>query len=185
MTHSLTTIVQLDTTQARAMLPGLVALLQDAVQHGASVGFLAPLTAQAALEYWLGVIRSISDTGRMIWIALYNNTVVGTVQLVPCMWENGRHRAQVQQLFVLHSIRRMGLASRLMHQLEQDASTQGIRTLHLDTECGSQAEAFYQRMGYTRSGAIPDYSLTSQGQPSDGCIYYKSLNSIISMQEAA
>ena len=43
-------IERLSEEQARPLLPQLVALLQDSVHNGSSVGFLPPLTFEAAEE---------------------------------------------------------------------------------------------------------------------------------------
>ena len=42
--------------QAKVLLPQLTALLQDAVDSGASVGFLPPLGPEVAEDYWAGVL---------------------------------------------------------------------------------------------------------------------------------
>src|SRR5437667_12265719 len=41
--------------------PKLVALLQDSVNSGASVGFLPPLPVEAAEEYWLETLNEASQ----------------------------------------------------------------------------------------------------------------------------
>lgn len=173
--NSTTTITLADVTQATTNLPGLVALLQNAVDQGASVGFLAPLAAETAALYWHGVLESVASGDKKLWLAHAQGTLVGAVQLEPCGRENGRHRAEVQKLFVLHTARRAGVAALLMQALEQYAGSAHIRTLFLDTETGSPAELFYQRGGYTKVGDIPDYCLSSGGAPSGTSIYYKPL----------
>jgi len=178
------TVTLADVTQARADLPGLVALLQNAVNQGASVGFLAPLAAGSATHYWEGVLSAVAAGDKKLWLAHTQGTLVGAVQLEPCGRENGRHRAEVQKLFVLHTARRAGVAALLMQALEHYASNQAIRTLFLDTETGSPAELFYQRRGYTKVGDIPDYCLSSGGAPSGTSIYYKQLTSP-ALKEAA
>src|SRR5271169_3451777 len=80
-----------------ALRPKLRALLADAVDHGASVGFLAPLKTELADRYWDGVFASLGS-GRALWIAEEGGEVVGSVQLELCAKENGLHRAEVQKL---------------------------------------------------------------------------------------
>jgi hypothetical protein len=46
-------IMPLQPTDAAKWLPQLIVLLQDAVDSGASVGFLAPLADVDAYHYWM------------------------------------------------------------------------------------------------------------------------------------
>jgi acetyltransferase len=98
-------------------LPGLWSLLIDIVDGGASVGFLAPLSAETASAYWHEVAASLGPT-LMLWVAEEGDQVVGAVQLAPSPRKNGRHRAEVCKLFVRRSHRGRGVAARLMRALE-------------------------------------------------------------------
>lgn len=58
------TVRQLDATDAETLPPQLVALLQDTVASGASLGFWSPLTADRTRAYWDDVIaRAREPTG--------------------------------------------------------------------------------------------------------------------------
>ena len=60
----------------------LIALLQDAVDGGASVGFLPPLGAEEARAYWESVAAALEDGGRRLSVArAAAGGIVGTVQL--------------------------------------------------------------------------------------------------------
>ncbi|MDZ4337617.1 MAG: GNAT family N-acetyltransferase, partial [Pseudomonas sp.] len=48
--------------------------------------------------------------------------------------------------------------------------------LYLDTEAGSDAEAFYQALGYSCIGGLPDYACGPDGQYRANAIYYKTLS---------
>jgi acetyltransferase len=157
-----------------ALMPGLVALLQDAVAHGASVGFLAPLENGPAWDYWLSVMDRL-ESGLICWLALEGQQVVGTVQLEPCAKQNGRHRGEVCKLLTLTTHRRRGIAALLMQQLESDARLHNMTLLVLDTEAQSAAEPFYQSQGWTRSAEIPGYALNPQGDPRATVFYFKAL----------
>src|SRR5689334_8002135 len=99
---------------------GLDRLLIESVDGGASIGFLAPLRPASARAYWDDVVASLGD-GRVLWIAEDGDAIVGSVQLAPCLKENGRHRAEVQKLFVLPAWRGRGIARRLTEALEAHA----------------------------------------------------------------
>jgi GNAT superfamily N-acetyltransferase len=152
----------------------LAALLIDAVDSGAAVGFVAPLAREEALSYW-GKIRSSLDDGLLLFGAYRDGRLVGSVQL-SCAWQpNGRHRAEIQKLFVHTSVRRQGIARALMTAAEQRGLRLGRWLLILDTRLGDQAEPLYEKLGYVRVGTIPDYAMNSRGGFSPTVVFYKRL----------
>ncbi|WP_024302602.1 GNAT family N-acetyltransferase [Pseudogulbenkiania sp. MAI-1] len=154
---------------------GLVTLLGDAVQHGASVGFLWPLDEATAGAYVDGLRASIDEGARLLWVALRDGHLVGSVQLELCLRENGRNRAEVQKLLVLNDARRGGIARQLMSTLETRARELERGLLYLDTEAGSPAEDFYRALGYHYAGGLPDYACGPAGHYRPNAIYYKTL----------
>lgn len=52
---------QISAEQLGAQMWAFVALLQDSVDSGASVGFLPPLDAHAAVQYWNELIYDLQD----------------------------------------------------------------------------------------------------------------------------
>lgn len=153
---------------------GLCDLLVDAVDSGASIGFLAPLAQSRASEYWSGVFGDIA-TGLVLWVAEEEGRIVGTIQLNPCRKDNAPHRAEVQKLFVFGSHRGRGIASALLAEVEAWARADGRTLLVLDTEKESVAESVYRRHGWQRAGEIPDYALTPSGKLHATVYYYKLL----------
>ncbi len=153
----------------------LCALLRDAVDGGASVGFLAPISRETCAAYWKSVAKAL-DAGLLLYVAEENGRIVGGVQLSPCSKENGRHRAEIQKLFVLGAWRGRGLASALMGAAEDAARALGITLLILDTHEGSHAEAVYGHLGWTRAGVIPDYAMTTSGTLHGTTFFYKRLS---------
>jgi len=177
---------RLDPVAARdeRMRRGLERLLVENVNGGASIGFLAPMQAATAREYWDDVIASLPEQ-RMLWVAEEGDDVVGSVQLAPCLKENGRHRAEVQKLFVLPAWRGRGIARRLMEALESDEIAAGLTLLVLDNEVDSSAEAVYGRMGWTRYGQVPNYALTPAGRLHATACYYKLLDRVAAASRCA
>jgi acetyltransferase len=57
-------IIELHSEDAARWQPQLIGLLQDAVDSGASVGFLAPLSAGEAQRYWTKVFAQVGDNSR-------------------------------------------------------------------------------------------------------------------------
>ncbi|MEX5591719.1 GNAT family N-acetyltransferase [Pseudomonas orientalis] len=154
---------------------GLIELLLDAVQHGASVGFMADFDEPQAREYLNGVQAGIEDASLLLWVVVREEQVVASVQLALCQKANGLNRAEVQKLLVHSSARRHGLGQQLMNTLELAARQNKRGLLYLDTEAGSGAEAFYRSLHYTKVGELPDYCQSPDGRYSPTAIYFKTL----------
>lgn len=155
-------------------LNALSLLLIDSVEGGASVGFLSPLKQEMAEQYWQGMLASLGEA-LVLWIAEEAGLIVGSVQLALCTKENGRHRAEVQKLFVLSTHRGRGIASQLLNTLEDFALQAGRTLLVLDTQAGSPAEKVYQHFHWTRLGEIPSYALSPDGTLHPTAYYYKQI----------
>ncbi|PTS85264.1 GNAT family N-acetyltransferase [Pseudomonas sp. HMWF032] len=169
-------IERLDAADFESYRQGLLALLLDSVAHGASVGFLAGLDADAANLYFDQVLAGIRDGTHLLWLACEQGQVLGSVQLVLCQKPNGLNRAEVQKLLVHSNARRRGIANSLMQRLEGEAAELQRGLLYLDTEAGSDAETFYQALGYSCIGGLPDYACGPDGQYRANAIYYKTLS---------
>jgi acetyltransferase len=166
---------RLNDASANREMSSLIQLLIDAVDHGASVGFLRPLQTPLASEYWKEVLVSVAQGSRCLLVARVNGGIVGTVQLDLCMKPNGVHRAEVQKLLVLSAFRRKGIAAALMRAIEAEAGAARRSLLFLDTEAGSGAEHFYDAQQWKRVGSIPNFALSSDGVPTPNIIYCKQL----------
>src|SRR5437867_9029864 len=89
-------------------LRALGQLLVDAVESGAAVSFLAPLTLERAEEWWRRTLSSSHPTAVFL-VARDSKGIVGTVQLHPAWAPNQPHRAEVVKLLVHRRSRRAGL----------------------------------------------------------------------------
>ncbi|MDB5234938.1 MAG: hypothetical protein JWR44_1931 [Hymenobacter sp.] len=159
------------------MLPQLVDLLRDAVDSGASVGFLPPLALAEAQPYWQSVVEAIESGSRLLLLARSPaGDLVGAVQLDLATRPNSLHRAEVSKLLVHSQARRQGLARQLMGALEDEARRLGRTTLILDTRHGDVAEQLYQGLGYQLVGLIPAYFVNTDGQLHATALYYKLLD---------
>jgi len=168
-------ISRVDGASFAALRPRLGALLIDSVEHGASVGFLAPLEPAAADAYWRRIEHGVTD-GRVVLLvaSLGAAGVVGTVQLDVDTLPNQPHRATVSKLLVHSDARRQGVGEALMAALERTAADAGRWLLTLDTATAA-AERLYERMGWSRSGVIPRYALNPDGTYTDTVFYWKEL----------
>jgi ribosomal protein S18 acetylase RimI-like enzyme len=174
------TIERLDADATRREQEALAALLQNVVDDGGSVGFLPPLAADEAREYWEGVAAAVKGGSRCLWVARDGNAgagasggpIIGTVQLDLEKRANGDHRAEVMKLMVHTAGRRRGLGRALMLAAQAEAGRLGRRTLVLDTRQGDPSEALYRSLGWTFAGAIPQYARSANRELHATAIYY-------------
>lgn len=156
-------------------LLALAQLLVDAVESGAAVSFLAPLTPAQAEDWWRKTLAAPAS-GAIFLVARDTEGIVGTVQLHPAWAPNQPHRADVMKLLVHRRGRRSGTGTRLMQSLETEARAAGFRLLTLDSKRGDAAEGLYRRLGSTTVGTIPRFALDPDGiTPHDTVIFYKDL----------
>lgn len=164
-------------------LPALCDLLIDGVHRGASLGFLAPLSRYAALEYWHAVFARLGPH-HSLWIACAESEsgvgeqLLGAVQLSLCPRANAHHRGEVQGLMVHSRARGRGVASLLMARLECAAAVQARTLLVLEAPSGSQAEAVYVHLGWQRAGEIPDYDASADGNLQGASLYFKRVKAL-------
>jgi GNAT superfamily N-acetyltransferase len=158
-----------------AIRPRLCELLIDAVERGASVGFLSPLGPAEADTFWRRVQHAVAEGRRTLLVAALDDGVIaGTVQLELAAAANQPHRATVSKLLVHSSARRQGIGEALMAEVERVAAEIGRWLLTLDTAT-AEARRLYERMGWHLTGPIPSYALNPDGTLTDTWIYWKEL----------
>ena len=169
-------IEQLIPPVSNSDLRDLAQLLVDAVESGAAVSFLAPLTLERAEDWWRETI-SASHAGSIFLVARDDAGIAGSVQLHPAWAPNQPHRADIAKLLVHSRRRRTGLGTRLMHSIEDAAQRAGFSLLTLDAKRGAAAEQLYRRIGWSVVGTIPRYALDPDGATAhDTVVFYKELN---------
>jgi acetyltransferase len=173
---SFSPIERIHSEQEQAVLPELIALLQDTVASGASVGFLPPLSHEDAHQYWSIIFQEVAQGTQVLLVARDAGRIVGSVQLALAMKPNALHRAEVQKLFVHQSQRRRGTGRALMQAVEQVARECGRTLLVLDTRQGDAAERLYRALGYQEAGVIPGYARNEMGTLDGTIFFYKELS---------
>jgi acetyltransferase len=168
-------VQQLNGRDARALRASFVELLLDAVNSGASVGFLEPLPDDEAAAYWDGVFADIEVGSRLLLVVRDDQRILGSVQIAIPDKPNARHRAAVEKLLVHTSARRQGLGTLLLTAAENAAIQLGRTLLVLDTRAGDPAGRLYEKLGYVRIGVIPGYALAPTGRPQAAAFYYRDL----------
>jgi GNAT superfamily N-acetyltransferase len=169
------TIRELDADGYRAAIPGLAALLVEAVESGASVNFLAGVTLEEAAEWWTKRIDLVREGVISAFVAVDGEEVVGSVLLIRSTNPNSPHRAEIGKVLVLRPARRRGIATGLMEAAEARARADGRWMLILDTVTGSAAETFYRAMGWQELGVMPNHALATDGTPTATTFFWKDL----------
>lgn len=168
-------IVAFTPERANFEIGALADLLIDAVESGASVGFMPPLSHAAAEEYWQSVIGAMLEGSRVLLAAMDDGVLQGSVQLALETRANGNHRAEVMKLFVHRRARRRGLAMGLMMAAEAVSRGLGRTLLVMDTRQGGEAEKLCQRLGYVQFGEVPGYARSSDGRLHATVFFYRQL----------
>jgi len=169
-------IEKLSPARADQLKPQLVQLLQNCVDNDSSIGFLRPLSLPLAHDYWSDVRNSVESGQKILLAALQDDQVVGSVQADLCQRQNGLHHAEIQKLMVLTVQRCNGIARKLMASIENETRQLGRTTLFLDTVKGKPAELVYERLGWLRTGPIPNYAVSPDGEMETTMIFYKLLD---------
>jgi ribosomal protein S18 acetylase RimI-like enzyme len=170
-------IATLTAAEIERALPQLVGLFQDAIDSGAALGFLPPLTADEASSFWRRVGASVEAGTLALFVARDGHThdILGSVQLALAPQTNGTHRAEVAKMMVHSQARRLGIGRELLRALEAHAAQLGRTTLVLDTRQGDTAEQLYQALQYKVAGVVPEYAQSGDGTLHSTVIYYKLL----------
>ena len=131
---------------------------------------------RAALERsYREVVRGLDERTRILVVAEEDQEVLGMAHLVFSGATNADHRAEVQRVGVATAVRSRGIGRRLMAEIEAAARERGITLLWLTTHEGTDACAFYEAIGYTKLGVMPNFSRRPDGALWPGAFYFKEL----------
>lgn len=169
----MTAVRQLDEAEALSVLPDLCDILADCVEDGASVGFMLPFTPADAEPFWRGVIAAVARGEVVLFVAEADGRISGTVQVGFAQKPNQPHRGDLMKLLVHRRARGLGLSKQLMQAAEEASAKAGRSLLVLDTATGELAEGIYEKLGWQRSGVIPDYALFPDGRYCATTLFYK------------
>lgn len=151
----MTTIRVLNGQETIDALPELCDVLAACVNGGASVGFMLPFSPQDAEPFWQAVAEAVGEGGTIHVVAEVDGKVVGTVQVGLASKPNQPHRGDLMKLLVHPSARGLGLARKLMQEVEEEAAKRGRTLLVLDTATGSHAETIYPVSAGSGSALFP------------------------------
>ena len=166
-------VVELGPAEAKAAIGELARVLADCVDGGASVSFMPPFGQREAEAFFQRVADEVADGTTVLLAAKVDGRIEGTVQLGLDTPPNQPHRGDVKKLLVHRGARKAGLAAALMHGIENAARERGRWLLVLDTVKDGDGERVYTRLGWQRSGVIPDYALFPDGSLCDTVVFWK------------
>ena len=176
MTATTTTEIRLlSKDDALAALPDLCETLADCIEGGASLGFMSPFAPEDGKAFWRGVAEAVGRGEVLLYGAFLGDRLVGTVQVGFALKPNQPHRGDLMKLLVHRDARGLGLSKALMAAAEQGAARAGRTLLVLDTAAGELAEGLYEKLGWQRSGIIPNYALFPDGRYCDTVIFWKTV----------
>ena len=153
----------------------LTDVLISTVAAGGSVGFMHPVSPAQAQAFWQAALSEADAGNRVIFGAWDGQCLLGTVTLLVTMPPNQPHRAEIAKMMTHPQARQRGIATRLIQAAEAEAAARGKTLLVLDTASDEGAGPFYEKLGYSLSGEIPDFALKPHGGLTGTLFYWKKL----------
>jgi ribosomal protein S18 acetylase RimI-like enzyme len=160
-------------TNQPPVVAALADLIIETVAHGGSVSFMHPLAPEAATAFWTTSLAAADRGERIVLGAFDGDLLVGTVTLLLDCPPNQPHRGEIAKMMTRVSYRGRGIARSLMEVAEQLAIDNGRTLLTLDTAEEEGAAGLYDKLGFQRTGVIPDFALKPHGGLTGTIIYWK------------
>ena len=162
------------------IIEGLSDILIETVASGGSVSFMHPLERRTAKTFWEGALAAAARGERFVLGAFENGVLAGTATLLVDCPPNQPHRAEIAKMMTRPNHRGRGLATALLRAAEDLAVKHGRTLLTLDTAAEDGASGFYDKLGYTFAGTIPDYAFKPLGGLTATMVYWKRIGAAAS-----
>lgn len=108
-----------------------------------------------------GIERYLSHNSGLSFVALDDERIIGAV----LAGTDGR-RGYLQHLSVIPAFRQQGIGRMLVNHATRALAAKGIAKTHLFVLCGnSQAQQFYEKMGWVLRDEVKMYSYNSSKNP--------------------
>ncbi|MBJ7555620.1 GNAT family N-acetyltransferase [Marinomonas spartinae] len=156
-------------------LNDLIELLCDAVDSGAPIGFLPPMSELEAKSYWLTVNDDLKVNLKQVLLVREDHKIVGSVQIGMSPKANALHRCDVEKLMVHTQAREHGLGSMLMKGVERVAAAMQRQLLILEVRSDDVAHDMYIKLGYVPFGEVPGYTRSANGALHNATFFYKEI----------
>lgn len=133
---------------AEEHIPSLHAVLDAVAREKRFLLFLEAPPLEDATAFWTAHLRK----GRVSFVALVDETVVGWCDILPVERQSTRH-VGILGLGVLKAYRGQGIGPALLRAAIEEGRTAGLTRIELDVrEDNKTAIALYERMGFQREG---------------------------------
>jgi ribosomal protein S18 acetylase RimI-like enzyme len=156
-----------------SVIAALSLLLMETVAHRGSIGFMHPVAPEKAAAFWKASLSAAGRGERIVLGAYLGEELIGTVTLLLDCPENQPHRGEIAKMMTRVAYRGRGAASALLRAAERMAVERGRTLLTLDTAEQEGAAGLYEKMGYERTGVIPDYALMPYGGLTGTIVFWK------------
>lgn len=167
---------RVEPSEADDICASLAKVHQDALRSGMALGALDSMGRGVLERSYRDVVAGLDDRDRKLLVAEEAGEILGMAQLVFSGATNADHRAEVQRLGVAADARGRGIGRQLMATVEEAARESGVTLLWLTTHEGTDACVFYEAIGYTRMGTMPNYSRRPDGTLWPGAFFFKELS---------
>ena len=165
----------LSAVEFEQQVPRLAEVLIDAVDSGAGVSFMKPLSQEVAEDFWRGQISGIAAKKTFPIVAELDGIIAGLVLLMRAWAPNQPHRCDVAKLLVHRDFRRRGVATALMQALEDKAKALQQSLITFDAVANSPASRFYEKLGFICVGTYPNFAYSGDGKLDDTALFYKEI----------
>ena len=156
-----------------ATVAALADLLIETVANRGSIGFMHPVSPAKAVAFW-GASLGAAERGQRVVLGAFDGPdLAGTVSLLLDCPENQPHRGEIAKMMTALRYRGKGVATALLAEAERIAVEKGRTLLTLDTAEQEGAAGLYEKMGYQRTGLIPDFALMPYGGLTGTIVYWK------------
>lgn len=158
-------IIELDGPALGERLTALSDILADSVAGGAAISFMLPLSHADASRFWAQDVQpEVTNRRRILFGAVCDDDILGTVQLITAMPPNQPHRCEIAKMIVAPRARRQGIGRLLLTHVLVRARELGKTLVTLDTRTGDVAEPLYASVGFEVAGVIPDFAWDPDGK---------------------
>jgi ribosomal protein S18 acetylase RimI-like enzyme len=165
-------------THQPLVVSALAEILVETVAHGGSVSFMHPLSREQAASFWDKSLAAADRGERIILGAWDGEILAGTVTLHLDCPPNQPHRGEIAKMMTRVHYRGQGIAKMLMREVERLAMQHGKTLLTLDTAEDEGAAGLYEKLGYHRTGVIPDFALKPHGGLTGTIIFWKRIGAV-------
>lgn len=112
-------------------------------------------------------IDSLENKNHCYWYVEDNDKVIAAMGVRENKYGSGGYEMDADYVAVHKDYRKLGLATKLLEEMEKYVKSNGGRYIHVltcDIDSYAPARAFYERNGYKKVSEMPDYYVEGEGR---------------------